>query len=168
MIQPLKQSDVDGLCGILSVVNAVRYLYPDCLGDQEDERTKEFISELSNFFGNNFQSIWRDGCEKEEILAALLFVKEYGFDIAVHSLERMIHFDDNNEFWKDAKTLVDDNSIIVAGFSEPDPHWTLIKKISENNLYHFDSSVYNRTRINETGDNGWKFNKSDIFLIRRK
>jgi hypothetical protein len=176
-MKPLKKSDIDGLCGMFSVINAIRYLYPDCLGDQEDKRTQEFVLDIVKHIEskqfNAFSNIWLDGCERSNILDMLNFVNNSGFDIELSSLASMIKLTNECDFWQDARTLLDDQSIIIAGFEDPDPHWTCIKKIGDKCLYHFDSSVYTRTNIDDTdtihdGDDDWYFRRKDIFLIRRK
>ena len=52
MILPLKQNQLDGLCGLMSAVNALRFLFPDCLGDEEDPRTQELVSKLVDFINS--------------------------------------------------------------------------------------------------------------------
>lgn len=175
-MKPLKQSDIDGLCGMFAVINSIRHLYPDCLGDQEDSRTKEFVEDLVRVIEskqfNSFSELWIDGCEKDTILNMLSYVKKFGFDIEITCLKYMIDYTNEIDFWNDARTLIDEQSVIVAGFDDPDPHWTVINKIGDKTLYHFDSSVYNRTKIEDTdtkrNEDDWYFRRSDIFLIRRK
>lgn len=176
---PLKQSDVDGLCGMFSVINSLRLLYPDCLGDQEDPRTQDFVTwfvdDIDHWFLRRgmFHDIWQGGCISGIVLEMLNSVKRYGFDIEITRVNKLVKSTNERDFWADAKTLLDEQSVIIAGFEDPDPHWTVIRKISDKFLYHFDSSIYNKTKIEDTNtseDNSqdWYFNRSDIFLIRRK
>ena len=176
MILPLKQNQLDGLCGLMSAVNALRFLFPDCLGDEEDPRTQELVSKLVDFINSKqfdaFSYLWKNGCERDSVLSFLDFFKSEGFYFEVYNLGNRIKKTDEEGFWLEAREWLDEQSIIIAGFCDPDPHWTCIKHISQNTLYHFDSSVYVWTSISDTDtihdkDDDWFFNRKDIFLIRR-
>lgn len=152
---PLTQGDVSGDCMLYATLNAVRYLFPDQF--TELEPCEQLLGRLVTVLGDNTDEMLRDGTDATDIIPIL-----QGAAIAVPALRWVAPF----QIGKMSKELfgtVHDNltadsyrrrpdlffdylqmktltgHVVIVGLDEPENHWTVIRKITVEWVYFYDS-----------------------------
>ena len=181
MPRPFRQSDIDGLCGLHALFNAVHYLFPKAF-PLWGEATYDLAHAIADGMSDaEFKAAWKHGQERpdmERMLAAAAdHLRKQGHDLAWTA-----PFDENppkriDAFWNRLKEAAGPDlgrgTLAIVGFEEPDPHWTCVVGITPATARLFDSSIYKRIRRRDTtlrsstASDRWVINPAHALIVRR-
>jgi len=147
--KPLRQGDVDGLCGVYAVLNALQWLVP----------AAQNYKYLTNLFGDmtlhknqiiNIDNV-RDGGEEPGIEAVHVFVAKAAKKDFKVNFQRVPRSDDAKVFktpdlamesrFNEAKKEKE-KGVFIFGFEGKDSHFTVATAVSLNQVALFDSWEY--------------------------
>lgn len=142
-LKPFSQGDLDGLCGIYSVVNAIRLLCPEIRKEQSGELFGALIARLRKE-GRPPNEFVSRGIEATElwrlVRTAQRFMKgEYSIRIVAKPLELHRHRRRYEEMWLALKAVLNDNGVVILGLSGLHGHWTVAYRASDKAMHFFDS-----------------------------
>jgi hypothetical protein len=138
-IQPLKQGDLDGLCGVYAVFNAVR-----CVSQSDPMSIEEDYDKSCEIFSWPFV---------EKIVTIDTVVNGSDVDVIIKLLtllqDRLKSFK-----FKQIKRKFDifkllDKGPVIVGFEGMDNHWTVISGYDDKYFYLFDSTYYHKFLIKD-------------------
>ena len=139
---PLRQGDLDGLCGVYAVLNALQYLVPKA---QEDD----FLSKTFDALMGSVICIHnvRDGGEEPEIAAVHAFVAKRAKRLLKVDFLRVPHGGDRRRFdtpdqAMEAKFKEGEKGVFVFGFEGRDSHFTVAQSVTPTRVMLFDSWEY--------------------------
>jgi hypothetical protein len=143
--RPFRQGDLDGLCGVYSVVNAVRHLCPEV--DTEtawhvfDLLMQRLLRSASNPAGTVTSGIGRLMVARL-INEAILYVRD-DFDIRlkVRRLPKPLRVDGSrDQLWVALQDAIGPSCVAILGLTGKHSHWTVATHVSAANLRLFDST----------------------------
>lgn len=142
-LKPFSQGDLDGLCGIYSVVNAIRLLCPETRKEQSGELFSALIARLRKE-GRPPNEFVSRGIEATElwrlVRTAQRFMKgEFGVRIAAQPLKLHRHRRRYEEMWLTLKAVLNDQAVAIIGLSGLHGHWTVAYRASDKAAHLFDS-----------------------------
>lgn len=141
--KPFRQGDLDALCGLYAVVNAVIVLCPD-FSDRESLRLFRLLTQAAAVRRKRFDEIVRTGTEGSML--------RHLVRVAAGDLEdrRRLFVDTIRPRSDDLVNLksalsflrrnVSRNSVAIIMIRDEELHWTVTTKVTEKLLYLFDSS----------------------------
>jgi hypothetical protein len=142
-IKPLQQGNLDGLCGIYSIINAIRLLCKE-IKREESFALFHFLIDKAKKRGN-LNSVITQGLTpkkfKRLLKSALKWLKrEYAIKI---DQQRYKH-KKSNKFtlktaWRDFDKHLNQNTVILIGFTGKHNHYSVITGITAKTLVTFDS-----------------------------
>ncbi len=152
MISPLQQGQLDHLCGVYAVINAVNYV----LGPLRKPQLHNLFADCLQHLNHN--SALLDRITTTEISSArmkgLLTLVRQTYDLEVLTPFRRQTALGYEQFWSqcqaffDAEDARDVPGVILVRLGGGYPHWSLIQEMTEQRLSLFDSSglktVYKR------------------------
>ena len=175
--RPFRQGDLDGLCGVYSVVNAVRTLCPEVDGDGAAWLFDKLIQSLRKVGANPSIAV-AGGVGRGEveslIRAAIACVDdEYDVALAVRRLPKAMRQTKRlDELWQALATAISPRTVAVLGLGGKQSHWTVAVGVSANQIRLFDSSCMNVLRRSDcTVGKGIKrtaIPPTHVILIARK
>ena len=135
---PLKQGDMDGLCGAYSIVNAMRVIRLDKKEESKDI-FKEIIAHLSR--NRNLRIIITSGMTIgilyhiiNDLIPRSDFPRSRPFQGVAVTLPQLW-----NKIRKFLENPVNGTGAVIVGLSGTHEHWTVIKRIDDENIYLEDS-----------------------------
>ena len=175
--QPFRQGDLDGLCGVYSVVNAVRVLCPE-LGQDGAEW----------LFDHLMQSLQRLGADAgvsvsagvgQRVVASLIkeailqMAAEYDIDMTCRRLPKLLRRTTNlDRLWTKLAITLSPTCVAVLATSGQLSHWTVAVSATPRLIRLYDSCTI---RLLRRGDctigravNRIGISLPHVFLIRRK
>lgn len=171
---PIQQSDIDGLCGLICILNAIKYLYPQEFDGQITLSVLKY--ELLNEIPN-FKKVWLTGLHprklKRLLKVAKRFLNKHELEFEWGSLASIGAFVvDNEQFWRVIGPLLTENCCMLIGLGEPEPHWTIVTHVDKKYIHFFDSSGVKKEEIKsfELGISRsglWHYEPRDVYIIRR-
>jgi hypothetical protein len=176
--EPLRQGDLDGLCGVYSAINAVRLLCPEI-----DRTTSEAIfAELVYGFakaGVDPPEAVTVGVGKRVINTLIRKAVRYAADeldiqLTVRQLRKAVRKSgDLNVLWRTLHAALSPSCVAVLGLGGWHNHWTVAVSASEQQIRLFDSStmrVLNRGRctVDRRGSKRVVISPPHVFLITRR
>ncbi len=139
---PLRQGDLDGLCGVYAVINALQFLVPKAGG-------YDFLSKLFDGLMGSIVTIEnvRDGGEEPEIAAVHAFVADRAKAELKVDFVRVPHGSDAQRFKApdlamEAKFKEKEKGVFVFGFEGRDSHFTVARGVTPTRVTLFDSWEY--------------------------
>lgn len=138
-MKPLQQGQLDGLCGIYAVINAVNYVHGAL---RKPANTALFEACLQYLSSRRclIERITGYGTEGNELNHLLKIANQYyplGYSTPFRQ-RRTIDFED---YWQHCQQfLQQSHSIILINLSGSYAHWTLIERMTHSTLYLRDSS----------------------------
>ncbi len=134
-LTPLRQGDLDGLCGVYAILNTLQWLLPKAR--DTDYLTKLFDRTIGTIY--MIENI-RDGGEEPELRKVFQFVKkqiaaDFKVDIKLTVLADSI---DNFKRPDHMQSVFDKGSdgAIIFGFEGFDSHWTVARGITTNESFY--------------------------------
>jgi hypothetical protein len=144
-MSPYEQGYLDGLCGLYSVINAIRLV---CKNTTEDEcmiLLKKIIKNLEK--RKKISNIIIEGINEDEIRFILKEVIEPLYPITWERPYRKRKKLTINAFWNGVSTFLKEGNrraVIVSMETKRWDHWSVIYRITENQMSFFDSSDLKR------------------------
>ena len=137
---PLRQGDLDGLCGVYAVLNALQYLVPGAQG-------YEFLSKTFDALMGDVICIHnvRDGGEEPEIAAVHAFVAKRAKRLLKVDFLRVPHGRQGfktPDLAMEAKFKEKEKGVFVFGFEGRDSHFTVAHSVTPTRVMLFDSWEY--------------------------
>ena len=140
--KPLRQGDLDGLCGVYAVLNALQWLVPEA-------QNAEFLTKLFDRMMGSIINIdhVRDGGEEPEIEVVHGFVAEAARKKFKVKFNRIPHGADAKAFKTpdlamEAKFKEKEKGVFVFGFEGLDSHFTVARAVTAKRVILFDSWEY--------------------------
>jgi hypothetical protein len=171
-IEPLCQGQLDGLCGVYSVINAIRLALP--AEDRPNERhAKELFEESIALFERNqqFAAIALEGMSGKDWLRLAQALSKKA---STQTLKITLQRPNRTKKWP-AKRLLAwiEKSIaggmpVLASFAGALDHYTVIAAVSADRLYFFDSSGHHHVRKSNCGVRKGRHRLSRRWLMRVK
>jgi len=171
MIIPRTQGDEDGLCGLYSILNAMRYLYP-----RMSEDTEAAIFKASALALKRWPKILWDGTTTADMLRMLKSVYlgipvHVGLRIAVREPFRR-RKPSAGAFYDRLFGLVEpENQVAIIGLEKPYEHWTVAREVRSQAILLQDSAKLHEIWRHEIGLPGskakWQIDPRCTFLITR-
>jgi hypothetical protein len=139
-LKPLRQGDLDGLCGVYSILNALQWLLPRA-------RDTDYLTEL---FDKTIGSIYtieniRNGGEEPELRKVFQFIKQKVADDFDVDIKLTVPCADNFKRPDHAMQAAFDKAkdgVFVFGFEGFDSHWTVARGLTGKEVILFDSWNY--------------------------
>jgi hypothetical protein len=144
-MSPYEQGYLDGLCGLYSVINAVRLV---CKNTTEDEcmiLLKKIIKCLEK--RKRISNIIIEGINEDEIRFILKNVIEPLYPIKWETPYRKQKGLTVHDFWKGVSTFLKEGkrrAVIVSMETKRWDHWSVVHRVTENQMSFFDSSDLKR------------------------
>ena len=139
---PLRQGDLDGLCGVYAVLNALQYLVPKARG-------YDFLSKTFDALMGPVVKIdhVRDGGEEPEIKAVHAFVAKQAKTELKVDFVRLPRPADAKSFKTpdlamEAQFKKKEKGVFVFGFEGRDSHFTVARSVTPTRVMLFDSWEY--------------------------
>ena len=151
-IEPLNQGDLDGLCGIYAIINAIRVLYPKKFSRNDQDMLFQFLTEYAiKEQGNlglihaglgvrHMQELVNVGLEylSEEILLDVDATRPWRKSSSKPPLDLDL-----------MKLLFTPNTSLIIGLERPSQHWTVIKGYDKGEFLVFDSEDHENIPCSE-------------------
>ena len=134
-ITPFSQGDLDCLCGLYAIINTVHYLRGPLGIDHATGLASSLTRELAVCDG--LEDVMAEGMLQQRLVKLMASPV-----IAKFSLRRYKPFHRRSdvaldEFWQTIATWTANNGVVIMGDAW---HWTLVRAVSGDRLYLFDSS----------------------------
>lgn len=144
-MKPFKQGDLDGLCGVYSIINALSFIN----GKNEDESEKLFHDYIDFLDAkpHRIAEFIKNGIPKY-VMKELL--EEYDrnvleFHVKLPNLSRDTPMEKYWE-WLETRLAFHKNSCAILGLNDPWNHWTVVTRINDKTVEFLDSSTLKRRR----------------------
>lgn len=141
-LKPLRQGDLDGLCGVYAILNAVQWLLPKA-------RDTDYLTEL---FDKTIGTIYtidniRDGGEEPELRKVFRFVQDKVAADLKAEMSLSLPFDRAGHFKRPDHAMQSQfdkgaAGVFIFGFEGLDSHWTVARGITADEVVLFDSWEY--------------------------
>ncbi len=137
-MSPLQQGQLDGLCGVYAVLNAVNYLH----GPLRQARLKQLFEQFLRQLATKrcvIERIIRYGTIGQDISGLLQLANQH------YTVERRkpFHLQPTIEFegfWVQCQQFLrHPHTIILIAIGGTHEHWTLVYRMTANTLYLYDS-----------------------------
>jgi len=171
MIIPRTQGDEDGLCGLYSILNAMRYLYP-----RMSEDTEAAIFKCSARALTRWPKILWDGTTTADMRRMLQAVYlgipvDVGLRITAHEPFQRGK-PSARAFYDQLFQLVEpEDQVAIIGLEKPYEHWTVAREVRSQAILLQDSSKLHEIWRHEIGLPGskakWQIDPRCTFLITR-
>lgn len=150
--KPFRQGDLDGLCGIYAIINALRRAtrdespeadaWPWLFGELLEQADKLIGATRAVVYGVDTKPLWKLA---QHAVARL--ETEYDLPVTVtRPLKAKGKLTLPQVFDAIANALARDGTGVLAGLDGPLDHWTVVAAVTPLHLTLFDSSGYRRVR----------------------
>ena len=142
--RPYQQGDLDGLCGVYSVVNAVRLLCPELDGSDAEYLFDRIVQSLDGAVANPTACIV-GGVGLRLVLGLLKEIAaelaaEYDIALRVRRLPKSIRRTRNLSIvWQELADTLSPTCVAIIGIYGRRSHWTVVRSATEARLLLFDS-----------------------------
>jgi hypothetical protein len=142
--RPLQQGDLDGLCGVYAIINAVRLVCSELDSESCDALFRILVTTLERRGPTARCAIWSGlGLQMLRLLIhrAITFVwKEFKVRLIVYRIPAEVRRARSmNVLWNHLEPLIGTRSIALFAISGRYNHWTVAYAISARQLTLFDS-----------------------------
>jgi hypothetical protein len=141
-LKPLRQGDLDGLCGVYAILNALQWLLPKA-------RTTDYLTKLFDKIIGAIYTIdnIKDGGEEPELKKVFQFVKEQVANDFGAAIEMTVLADAADKFKRPDQAIESafadgSGGVLILGFEGFDSHWTVVRGITTTEVILFDSWEY--------------------------
>ncbi|TPJ77209.1 hypothetical protein [Mesorhizobium sp. B2-6-2] len=173
ILAPFDQGDLDSLCGVYCVMNAVRFLCPE-LGRQKSIGLFQVLSENLTTNRVTAHETVGLGIEIPTVQALVEAACKYLGEILEAPISvgvftsKIRRFDD---LWTALRESLDDNQVAIIGLSGRHDHWTVAYRMTKRTIRLFDSDsmkVLQRARCSLRDPRvPYQIDPDEIILIRR-
>jgi hypothetical protein len=174
--KPYRQGDLDGLCGVYSIINSVRVLAPEIDQEAAEWLFSELMYALSDF-GAEPKEIVTGGIGRRHLSqlirrAVRYMIDEYEIHLTVSRLPKELRQStDLQELWAWLSERVSPTRVAILGLGGRYDHWTVAIDVTSQQIKLFDSGEVGilRRRSCTVGRASMRYRISPVhvFLIRR-
>ena len=188
-VNPWQQGELDGLCGIYSIINAMKHLalsrgmeFSDPAGTILFRRMVRYLHKRNKlphalWDGTSFTHV------KDFIAEADRFMKrEYGLELTYKTLARKGQITRKDVFWRvlDGALRGDETrgfgletphpKVALLGLGLPSPHWTLAYQVTNRSIRLIDSGSrynlkYSQCTLGVSKSESWVIEPEHTFLL---
>ena len=174
--RPFRQGDLDGLCGVYSIVNAIRVLCPE-LDQAAAEWLFTHLMHALPEVGAEPEVAVTNGIERRHLArlircAIRYMTSEYEIGLTVSRLPKNLRQStDLQELWAWLAERISPTSVAILGLGGRHDHWTVAIDVTAQQIRLFDSGEIKvlKRRYCTVGRAAWRRSISPVhlFLIRR-
>ena len=142
--QPYRQGDLDGLCGVYSIVNAVRILCPELDQDGAEWLFAHLLQSLSDADVDLSIAV-TGGIGRVELArlvrAAIAYIdEEVEIKLTVKRLPKALRLTSNlGALWKAFEAALSPTCVAIIGIAGIHSHWTIAAKVTAKQVRLYDS-----------------------------
>ena len=142
--RPYQQGDLDGLCGVYSIVNAVRALCPELDHEGAEWLFAHLMQSLSEA-GVDLSIAVVSGIGRVElgrlIGAAIAYItEELEIELTVKRLPKALRLSSNlGELWQAFEASLSPDCVAIIGIAGIHSHWTIAAQITPKQVRLYDS-----------------------------
>jgi hypothetical protein len=151
-IKPYCQGDLDYLCGIHAIVNALYAVLPDLKERRAEQLFRELLQEVARRRKNPLQIAWR-GMDPSLVRHLITFAAD------LIAKERSVTVDVSRPLQRKRvrlETLVQqlrehtaEGGVAVLAMRDKSSHWTVVVKVTRKKIRLFDSNGRKAIRLNK-------------------
>jgi hypothetical protein len=141
-LKPLRQGDLDGLCGVYAILNALQWHLPKARNT--DYLTKLFDKIIGAIY--TIENV-KDGGEEPELKKVFHFIKDRVADDFSAAMEMTVLADMADKFKRPDQAIESafaggNGGVLILGFEGFDSHWIVVRGITTTEVILFDSWEY--------------------------
>lgn len=142
--KPFRQGDLDGLCGVYSIVNSVRLLCPEVDQDAAEWLFSELMHALPGL-GSEPREIVTGGIGRRQLSQLLrravrCMIDEYEIHLTVSRLPKELRQSiDLHELWAWLGGRISTTGVAILGLGGRHDHWTVAMGVTAQQIKLFDS-----------------------------
>lgn len=165
-VNPLKQGELDGLCGVYSIINAAKYLFPKDKIDLED-LFAFILTKIDERNNPKLVTVILNGMSRKTLVTLYNDVlREYIFhidkDLDMVADKKQLESSQIGTAVQEMKEFFDRSKedkirrIIIVGIDGKINHWTCIIGIKDNQIEIYDGEIkaYNISNFHITKEDG--------------
>jgi hypothetical protein len=147
--RPLRQGDLDRLCGVYAVVNALRFLCPELTGSGCGVLFRHLMAGLAEpkqkrtvLVADGLRRRTLHGLVEHGLSRAR---KDLRVDLVARLLPRAERTTDRfDRLWAALAKAVGESCVAIIELGGTQRHWTVVVRVGRKNLYFFDSVAITR------------------------
>ncbi len=188
-VNPWQQGELDGLCGLYAIINAMKLLALSQKIEFTDASGAVLFRRLARYLDTRNKmpdALW-DGTTythvKDFLAVARVFMKrQYGLDLVYRQLARKGQVVRKDVFWRFLDSALkgdgvyhfplesSKNRVALVGLGHPLPHWTVAYRVTQRSLKLIDSGrrftlKYVDCTLGEKQPNRWAIEPEHTFVI---
>lgn len=143
-LKPMRQGALDALCGIYSIVNAVRLIAFELNAASAGELFDRLFQSLLGAVGSESSAvtggIGRPMLAKLVREAAIYMLEEFDVRLKVQRLPKALRQGGSrDQLWQMLKERVGPSCVAIVGLEGKHSHWTVVAEVSSRQCLLFDS-----------------------------
>jgi len=144
MIKPYRQGDLDGLCGVYAVVNAVHLLCPEVDDELSDRLFRKLMKGIAKRRKRSHRVVWGGmGAKSLRHLAKIArcdLSKVLSIELTVQGLEVKGGKPGIPQIWSALQEALDDSTVAIVGLGGRRHHWRVAHQLSDKQMRLQDSN----------------------------
>jgi hypothetical protein len=144
-VRPYRQGDLDGLCGIYSIVNAVRAICPEVDGDTAEDMFDVLMQRLLRTEANPATAvtggIGRKTMTRLITEASAYVLEEFDIRLRAQRLPKNVrHAGNLDRLWVHLHGAISPSRVAILGLGGKHSHWTVAVQVTPHRIRLSDSS----------------------------
>jgi hypothetical protein len=172
MRKPVSQGDLDGFCGLYSIINALTLLFPSSMNS--DARDKIFYVIARSLPAIRWPAVLWDGTTAKDVgkmLDAARSAMKHTFQWE-RPFDKHLKIANFEEFRHELKIRIEgDDAFAIMGISKPWEHWSCAHRVLEHEIKMTDSCHVKQIRLADCGLTGdgkpYEFDAGQTFVLRK-
>ena len=175
--RPYRQGDLDGLCGVYSVINALRALCPELTRKHCASLFKLLVGCLKGRSKAPLDVV-SSGMSRHTLLhllnVAIAFVwRRFGVAVKARRLPKPVRTTHRLvRLWRTLSNLLSPNRVVIIGVEGRISHWTVATRIGPKHLFVLDSKNIKRFRRTHCvvgwAGNRHSMNPGEMIVVERE
>ena len=173
-LKPYRQGQLDGLCGVYALINALRLL---CPGLDEDDCERAFCALIQAHarHATSPLTVIHSGLSRRELLRLIgvwqrFAAREFGIIVTVKRLT--VTEPSLRGLWRGLCRALDGTSVAIVGLDGVERHWTVAHAATPRTLRVTDSSglraiVRSRCTVGHTSVR-YRLRPSEVLVVKRE
>jgi hypothetical protein len=177
-----RQGEADGLCGVYSSVNAIKYLYPAKI--KERDTAAKLVSYIALRVNEHFANLFAMGQDRKDMRLILRYAKRWSernhcpITIVENHPARRESVEAYLDRLRESLEASESKTVAILGFGdwvgprpnpmEYEPHWTVAWRVRSRIVDLIDSDVFKQISRGDIGikpNEGWQL--EDCFLVSK-
>lgn len=155
-IRPYSQGNLDGFCGLYSVINSTKLIIKNITQDDSTDLIHKCITALETIKNKPLSSIFINGISTHDVSCIIKNVIEQHYPIKRYKPFQCRSDISIHEYWETMKTFLEaETSAAIICIGKKDwSHWTVAKSASNKRIYINDSGSIKHINKNRCSLNG--------------